>query len=557
MEQNRDMFTQQVIQNALMAASDEMFEAFKRSSKSPIIYETLDFAVGITDAQGELVTQGNGVTGFLGTLDAAVKEVLGKWSHDIREGDLFLTNNPYGGGGTHLSDNTIVRPVFAAGRLVAFIANKAHWTEVGGMAPGSFTTDSNEIYQEGLQFPCLRLARNDELDATLLDLIACNVRLPDMTLGDLHAGVAAVRVGERRVAGLCASYGADAVVDAMRDWLDYGERMVRAALAKMPHGVYTASDSIDNDGRGNGPFPGQVKVSIDGSRFVVDLTGSHAQVAGPINTTRTGLVSRIRAVFLAATVPDIPANGGMFRALEVVCPDGTMFTATRPAPTSSYYECGIFAMDLVMKALAPAVPHRLPAGGFISVCATAISGRHPKTNELFVLVEPLTGGWGAGAEQDGQRGQFGPGPGETYNIPVEIAEMRYGVRIERYGFHTLNAGAGRQRGGNGVLLEYLVTADQVLFTGTYGRDLFPPWGVDGGQAGSGNFAELVRHDGSVERITKVARAVLKRGERVRIYTGTGGGWGPAAERDPAAVRMDLKNGYITPEQAREHYRVGR
>jgi len=210
-----------------------------------------------------------------------------------------------------------------------------------------------------------------------------------------------------------------------------------------------------------------------------------------------------------------------------------------------------------MKALAHAGPPRLPAGGFISVCATAISGRHPKTDELFVLVEPLTGGWGAGAQQDGQRGQFGPGPGETYNIPVEIAEMRYGVRIEHYGFHTLNAGAGRQRGGNGVLLEYLVTAEQVLFTGTYGRDLFPPWGVDGGQAGSGNFAELVRLDGSTERITKVARAVLKRGERVRIYTGTGGGWGPALERDPEAVRMDLKNGYITPEQASEHYPLGR
>ena len=549
-----DYFTHEVIRNGLLALGDEMFDALKRTSKSPIIYETLDFAVGLTDAQANLVTQGNGVTGFLGTLDAAVREVIGKHGDHLQADDIYLTNDPYGGGGTHLSDVTLVKPVFADGHIVAFVACKAHWTEVGGKSAGSFTSDSSEIYQEGIQFPCVQLMRAGELNQSLLDMIAANVRLPDMTLGDLWAGVAAVQVGEKRLRSLLDKYGSATVEAAIVGLLDYGEAMVRAALAQLPHGSYTANDFIDDDGLGHGPFHTQVKVTI-GEKFIADFTGSHAQVAGPINTTRTGVTSRIRAVFLAATVPDIPANGGMFRLLEVVCPDATLFTAQRPSPTSIYWETGIFAMDLVMKALAPVMPERIPAGGFASVCGTIISGQHPDSGELYVLVEPLTGGWGAGAGKDGERGQFGPGNGETYNIPVEVAEARYGVRVEQYAFHTHNAGAGRQRGGNGTVLDYRIIGKEAFFTGTYGRDKFLPWGVQGGQSGSGNYAEIRRADGSMERVTKIAQARLSEGDLVRLYTGTGGGWGKPAERPHEQVLQDLKNGYITVAQASEHYGV--
>jgi N-methylhydantoinase B len=395
MESNApDPFTMEIVKNALIALGDEMFYALQRTSKSPIIYETLDYAVGATDARGHLIAQGNGVTGFLGTLDGAVLSVLQKFGADkVRPGDVFVTNDPYEGGGTHLSDVSLVMPIFYEDEVVAFVANKAHWTEVGGKDPGSWTTDATEVYQEGLQFPNVRLFDQGEPNQALLDLISANVRLPDMTLGDLWAGVAALRVGERRFVDLCRRYGKGTILDAMENLLDHGEQMTRLELAKLPRGVFEAEDWIDDDGIGNGPFPVRIKVTISENEFVCDFTGSHSQVPGPINCTRSGLVSEVRAGFKAVTAPHLPTSGGMFRPLNIVCPPNTIFTAERPAPVSTYWETKRYAVDLLWKALAPHVPHRLPAGHFLSVCGTVLSGSHPDTGEFFLLVEPLVGGW--------------------------------------------------------------------------------------------------------------------------------------------------------------------
>jgi N-methylhydantoinase B len=530
-----------------------MFYALQRTSKSPIIYETLDYAVGATDAKGNLIAQGNGVTGFLGTLDTAVQGVLDKFGDRLYPGDIVTTNDPYGGGGTHLSDVSLIMPVFYDGGLVAFVANKAHWTEVGGKDPGSWTTDATEVYQEGLQFPCVKLFNRGEPDEALLDLIAANVRLPDMTLGDLWAGVAALRVGERRFVNLCEKYGEGMVLAAMQSLLDHGEEMTRLELAKLPKGVYEAEDCIDDDGVGNGPFPVKVKVTITDDEFIADYSGSHPQVPGPINNTWTGLVSEVRAGFKALTTPHLPTTGGMFRLLKVVCPPGTIFTAERPAPVSTYWETKRYAVDLVWKALAPHVPERLPAGHFLSVCGTVISGIHPDTGELYLLVEPLVGGWGAGHDKDGENGQFCVGDGETYNIPVEITETRYGVTVDRYTFHNEDGGAGRYRGGKGVVLDYRITSDEAFLTATFGRHKYPPWGMNGGREGSRNYIRVIRKDGSKEEFGKVARLPMRRGDVVRLVTGTGGGYGDSLGRPRSRVVDDLKNGYITPEQAREHY----
>ena len=244
-----DYFTYEIIKDALSAIGDEMFYALQRTSMSPIIYETLDYSVGVTDARGELIAQGNGVIGFLGTLDAAVREVLRKFGEkgDIHEGDVFITNDPYHGGGTHLSDVSLVLPVFFEDDLVAFVANKAHWTEVGGMNPGSFTTNSTEIFQEGLQFPNVKLFRRGVVNQSLLDILESNVRLPDLTLGDLWAGIAAIRVGERRLLELFGRYGKSALLGAIDSLLDYGETMVRAELRKLPKGTFEAEDHVDGD----------------------------------------------------------------------------------------------------------------------------------------------------------------------------------------------------------------------------------------------------------------------------------------------------------------------
>ncbi|HEV8686633.1 MAG TPA: hydantoinase B/oxoprolinase family protein [Gaiellaceae bacterium] len=552
-----DPFTVEILKDGMIAIGDEMFIALQRTSKSTIIYEVLDFATGLTDAKGQLITQGNGVTGFLGTLTFAVKYTLEKFGADgLQPGDVIITNDPYTGGGTHLSDVSLVVPIFNDGDLVAFSASKAHWTEVGGKDPGSWTTDATEVFQEGLQFPCVKLFEAGRAVQSLIDLIAANVRLPDMTLGDMHAQAASLRLGERRFIELCDKYGLDVVLGSIEELLDYGEKLTRLELAKLPEGVYEAEDMIDDDGIGNGPFPVRVKVTITDDEFVCDFTGTHAQVPGPVNCTLTGLHSGIRTIFKAITGPQIPVNEGCFRPLRLICPPGTIFTAERPAPVSTYWETMEYVTDLVWKALAPVVPHRLPAGHFLSVCGVVVAGLHPDTGDLFLLVEPQAGGWGAAQTRSGQQGLMCVGDGETYVIPIEVAEARYGILVDQYALDTdAEGGAGRHRGGRGCIRDYRAVADEVFLTATFGRHKFAPWGVGGGQPGSRNEVRIFHRDGREVVLGKCARYRLEKGEVARLVTGTGGGWGPPHERPVEEVIDDVKDEYVTLAHAERDYGV--
>ncbi|MFN8371254.1 MAG: hydantoinase B/oxoprolinase family protein [Anaerolineae bacterium] len=550
-----DPFTLEIIKDSLIAIGDEMFIAMQRTSMSTIIYEVLDFALGLLDANGNLITQGNGVTGFLGTLTAAARSVIEKFSGNLAPGDIIITNDPYSGGGTHLSDVTLAMPIFYKGRLVAFAANKAHWTEVGGMSPGSWTTVSTDIWQEGLQFPCIKLFIKGEIVPGLEDLIRANVRTPDMSIGDMNAQAASLRIAERRFIELCERYGVETVLHGIDFLMDYGEEMTRKGLAKIPKGVYEAVDWIDDDGVGNGPFEMKVKVTVTDEKFICDFTGSIGMVPGPINSGRTGLESAVRVVFKALTDPQIPANEGCFRPLELICPEGTIATAVRPAPVSTYWETMDFAADLVWKALAPAVPNRLPAGHFLSVCGTIVSGKHPDTGELFILVEPQVGGWGAGATRDGVNALFCIGDGETYVIPVEVCEQRYGVLVDQFALNIADGGAGRYRGGRGVIRDYRITSDEAFITGTFGRFKFYPWGMKGGAEGSPNYMEMLRADCTSEIFGKTAQYRLKRGEVARMATGTGGGYGDPYKRPEEEIVQDVRDGYITAEMAERDYGI--
>lgn len=550
-----DLFTQEIVKDALVAIGFEMFDAMVRTSMSPIIYETTDFAVGVTDATGNLLAQGNGVAAFLATLDTAVQSTLVHYPNpgDVCPGDVIITNIPYEGGGTHLSDVVILVPVFFAKQLIAWTVNKAHWTEIGGAQAGSVSTEATEIYQEGLQFPFVKLYDADRINAALVAMIRSNVRLPESTLGDMHAGVAAARVGARRVLELVAKYGVDNLLAAMAGLLDYGERMTREELGKLPAGIYTAEDVVESDGLGNGPFRIKVKVTVSAQRLTADFTGTSAPAAGPINCSLTGLVTGARCVFKAVTNPELPANGGCFRLLEVICPPGTLISAQSPAPVSLYYEPLIAAMDVMWKALAPAVPDRLPAGHQRSVNATFVAGLHPDTGELFVLGEPLVGGWGATQRRDGDNGQFCCGNGETFNIPTELFESRYGLKVEQYAFHNDDGGAGFNRGGKGVVLDYRVTADEVFLTYATSRSQAPPWGSNGGQSGSLNGVQIIRSDGRIETHDMCTRVRVAKGELIRLTTATGGGFGNPLERPRELVHRDIKNGFVTALQGARDY----
>jgi N-methylhydantoinase B len=550
-----DLFTQEIIKDALVAVGYEMFDAMIRTSMSPIIYETTDFAVGVTDALGNLLAQGNGVAAFLATLDTAVQAALDHYPSpgDVAPGDVLITNIPYEGGGTHLSDVVILVPVFHGDRLIAWTVNKAHWTEVGGAQAGSVSTDATEIFQEGLQFPFIKLYEANRINQALIAMIRANVRLPESTIGDMHAGVAAARVGARRVTELVDKYGVDNVVGAMESLLDYGERMTLEELKKLPAGVYEAEDVVETDGLGGGPFRIKVKVTIAPDRLTADFTGTSGPAIGPINCSRTGLVTGVRCVFKAITNPEIPANGGCFRLLDVVCPPGTLISAQAPAPVSLYYEPLIAAMDVMWKALAPVLPDRLPAGHQRAVNATFVAGLHPDTGELFVLGEPLVGGWGATQSRDGDGGQFCCANGETYNVPTELFESRYGLKVEQYAFHNDDGGAGERRGGKGVVLDYRVTADEVFVTYATSRSRVPPWGLKGGQPGSLNSLKVIKADGTVDTYEMCTRVRVAKGDLIRLTTATGGGFGDPRRRPRERVEQDIRNGFVTPEQAARDY----
>lgn len=553
-----DQFTLEIVKDSLIAIGEEMFHTLARTSMSPIIYEVLDFASGLTDAKGQLLTQGNGVTGFIGMLTFMVKETLKKFSEhgELKPGDIIIINDPYGGGGSHLSDVGLVLPIFYEGELIAFSANKAHWTEVGGKDPGSWTTDSTEIFQEGLQFPCVKLFEAGKLNQPLVDIIAANVRFPDLSLGDMWAQVAALRTGEKRFRELCDKHGKAVVKDAIDHLLRHGEQLAVKEIAKLPKGTYEAVDFIDDDGVGNGPFKVQVKVTITDDEFICDFRGSHPQVLGPVNCSYTALVSAVRVIFLAVTNPSQDVNDGVFRPLHILIDDRSIFSAERPAAVSTYWETMMYGADLVWKALAPVVPHRLNAGHLLSVCGVVLSGIHPDTNEPFLVVEPSVGGWGAGDGLDGMAGQFCIGDGETYNVPVEVAETRYGIMVEEYSLRTDGAGAGKYRGGSGAIRSYRAMSDGQTITATFGRHKYLPWGFNGGHDGSRNEFEIVKANGEVVGpFGKYARFPLNKGDVVRLVTATGGGYGNPLERPVEKVVLDAKNGYISVEQARDLYGV--
>jgi N-methylhydantoinase B len=550
-----DPFTVELVKSALQAITDEMFVVLQRTSKSPIIYEVLDYAVGLTDPQGQLIAQGEGVTGFLGTFPVAVRQIIEKFTlkGDLHPGDVLANNDPYTGGGTHPSDVTLVMPIFHDSEILAYVANKAHWTDIGGKAPGSWTADATEVYQEGLQFPCIKLFEQGEMNSSLMDLIAANVRFPDMTLGDLWAQVAALRVGERRLLDLCGKHGQEILLACMERLLTEGERRVRLALRELPKGTFTAEDHIDHDGLGHGPFPIRVKVTITDEEFICDFTGSHSQVPGPVNCSSTGLLSEARSILKAVTTPSEPANDGFFRPLKVICPPGTIFSAQRPAPVSTYWEAMGHAADLIWKALAPHVPDKLTAGHFLSVCGTILTGRHPDTDETFLLVEPQAGGWGAGATKDGENGLVCAGDGETYLLPAEVAETRYGVLVERTALAIEGGGAGKFRGGRGLVREYRILAQEAALTATFGRSRHSPWGMAGGRDGSRNYVHVIHADGHEVTFGHVSDYRLQRDDRVRLVTASGGGYGDPRARSPAMILQDLRDGYITLKEARKEY----
>ncbi len=546
-----DPITLEIIQNSLQATADEMFAAMKKTAMSSIIYEVLDMGTGILDARGELASSGAGIPAFIGVLDKAVKVIVKKFDQpgDVQPGDVFATNDPYYGGVTHLNDIIVAMPVFADGRLIAWTANIAHNSDVGGMAPGSLTGDATEIFQEGLRLPAIKMISQGEPIRSVMDIIKVNSRMPDVLEGDVWAAIASVRIGARRLVELAEKYGVTTFGNAMASFMDFGEQVSRAELAKLPKGSYELSEEQD-DGR---VF--NVKIAISDDEFLVDLRDNPDQASNPVNTSRDGVMVAAQMIFKSLTDPYSPCNEGSFRPITLLTREGSVFHAKEPAPVGFYYEIELRVYDLIWRCLAQHMPERLAAGHFASVCGTFIGGIHPDTGRQYTIIEPQLGGWGASQHGDGNSAIFCGFHGETYNCPAEINEARNGLLVDRMELNQEPGGEGRFTGGRGIRMDYRIRADNGFLTAGYTRSKFPPWTLDGGHEGSPNYVEVIRKDGESERFSFVSGLTTHTDDVIRVVTGNGGGIGDPKERDPELVRQDIRNGLLTPERAREIYGV--
>jgi N-methylhydantoinase B len=545
-----DPITLEIIQNSLQSISDEMFAAFRKTAMSAIIYEVLDMGTCITDGDGNLASSGAGIPAFVGVLDKAVKRIMEVNAPEgIRPGDIFATNDPFYGGVTHLNDVVLAMPVFAEGRRVAWTANIAHWNDVGGMVPGSISNDAREIFQEGLRLPAVKLVSEGAPIEPVMAIMRCNSRLPDYLEGDMWAGIAAARVGERRVLELIGKYGLDTFVTALDLFMEYGEQVSRRALAGLPKGRYSLAEEQDSG------TVYTVTIQIKDDEFVVDLSENPDQDDGPNNASRDGSMVAAQMLFMNITDKHTAANAGHFRPLTLITRPGSVFDANPPAAFATYYEVEVRLYDLLWRCLAPHLGDLLPAGGFGSICGTFIGGTHPDTGRHFTIVEPQVGGWGASRRRDGNSAVFSGFHGDTFNCPAEVAEARYGLYVDRLALNDADGGEGEHRGGKGIVLEYRVRSNGCFFTCAYTRSLHPPWALDAGLDGSPNYAEVIRADGAVEYHSVVTALEVNEDDVIRIHTGNGGGYGDPRNRAQENVLEDIRNGFLTRARASSVYGV--
>lgn len=542
-----DPVTLDIIQNALEAVADEMFAAQRKTSMSAIIYEVLDLGTGICDASGEIASSGAGIPAFVGVLDKAVKRILEKHPPEtIRPGDLFASNDPYWGGVTHLNDMILAMPVFAGGHIVAWTANIAHWNDVGGMVPGSMSSDATSIYQEGVRIPAVKLIHAGVPNQAVFDILYVNTRLPDYLRGDLWAGIAGVRIGERRILELVEKYGTDTFEAALADFMELGERRARAALKALPKGVFHFTEEQDDGAIHN------VTIEIRDDEFIIDLRDNPKQ-AGSKNSSREGVEISSQLAFKAVTDTQAPGNGGFFRPLTVLTQPGTIFHVVEPGALGYYSEVEIRLFDLILRCLAPHLPGLVPAGNFASICGTVVGGPHPDHGRHYTIVEPQLGGWGAWQGRDGNSAIFSGFHGDTFNCPAEVAEARYGLAVDQMALNPEPGGEGEWRGGKGITTHYRVRADNNFLSVGYTRSRIPPWGVDGGLDGTPNYVEVLRPGKAPEHYSFGTDIPLNTDDIVKVVTGNGGGFGDPARRSRAAIADDIRNGYLTPGRAAEIY----
>jgi N-methylhydantoinase B len=545
-----DPIKAEVIARFLLATAEEMGATLMRTAFSPNIKERADCSTAIFDRAGEVIALAQRVPIHLGSMVGAIAEILKRFPEaEIKPGDMFIANDPYNGGGTHLPDINVIAPVFIGKRIVAYVANIAHHADVGGMVPGSEAAVCQSIYQEGLRIPPVRIMQGGKLNRDVFDIILLNSRTPEERVGDLQAQFAANTVGARSVVSLFERYGVRETEATVAAYLDFTEKRFRAAISKLPRGRYEAEDHLDgNDETSTAKI--RLALTVHRSRLDFDFAGSAPQLECARNIPYRALLATVYTVAKALLDPEVPANAGYYRTLKISAPAGCVVGPVPPAAIGCRSISASVLGDVIAAALSQALPHKALAGSGPHHLYV-LSGTDPRTRRYFVNYETLAGGMGARANRDGVDGVRVHASGSS-NLPIEALEHAYPFRVERYALWEGSGGAGRYRGGMGVIRDYRVLADDIAVSLSSERQHVAASGAHGG--GEGALGSFVLNPGASDERTLPSAAAdvrLPRDSVFRICTPAGGGYGEALERDAAAVERDIRDERQSVDAARD------
>ena len=552
MTKARDPIAFELFKNAIFSIADEMALTVFRTTYSGVLKDNMDYSTAFADADGKLVAQGLTLPGHLGSIPTALEAVMRRFGDDIREGDVFIMNDPFEGG-MHLPDIFIFKPLYHAGERLAFAATISHHTDVGGRVAGSNASDSTEIYAEGLRIPPLKLYEAGRRNEAIMAIIERNVRLPVRLFGDLRAQLAACHIAERQFAELVARYGAETVKAYMQETIDYAERLTRAALAELPDGEWSFEDWIDDDGVDyRKPIRLFVTLRKRGGHMVVDWTGTNPQVKGAINNTLSFTKAASYTGVRSVLPPGIPNNEGVFRAIEVTCPPGTVGNGVLPAACAARGLTGFRMTDCIFGALAMMLPDKVFAAGDGGNTGISIGGYHADRSP-YIYVDFTCGAWGARPWADGLDGNSHMFANMASHS-VEVTEAEQPIQLLAYEFVADRAGAGKFRGGVPFRRDYRFLEEEGVLQVRSDRRTHRPFGLYGGSPGAPSENSL-NPEGEARPLPSKLTMTIRRGEVFRHVLAGGGGWGDPLERDPAKVLRDVRNELLSPEKARADHGV--
>ena len=541
----------EVIRNALVEATEEMTITLRRSAYSTNIKTRADFSCAFFDRQLQPVAQSFTQAVHLGSLTEIVPRVVKEYgTENLEPGDAILANDPYLGG-VHLNDITLISPVYHDNQLFGYVANLAHHVDVGGGAPASIGA-FREVYQEGVIIPPVKLVKAEQIVPDIFQLVLAQIRSKRETAGDFRAQVAANNTGVRRLNALLDQMGSEIVSFYIDELIAYTERRTRAEVGKLPRGVFTADGYVDNDGFTDEPVHLVSKVVIDDNGVLLDLTGCDPQRRAPVNSTYAQTYSACAYVLKALIDPDIPVNAGFYRLVRIIAPLGTVVNCTPPAPVVGGWETQVRLTDVLLKALASALPERIPAGTKAMMCQVGFGGTDPRTGSLYAFYETVAGGYGGRARSDGPDAVQTHGQ-NTENAPIEETEINYPVHIARYELIDDSEGVGKHRGGLGLRRDY-VFDHEVSFTILADRDRWGPEGLFGGLPGQ-VASYVLNPDAEAIKLGSKVTVQLKPGDVISFRTCGGGGHGPPETRDPQLVLRDVREDKVSLQRAEEIYCV--